>query len=441
MTGSKKNTRHTASNHTSWIQKFESSLNGQPLRALRQQAIADFDRLGYPTTADEAWKSVNPSALIRTDFEPAAPVPLADAELDPFIYPDLQAIRLVFVNGHYAPERASDIPEGITIANLADVYDHPLVKAHLGKLAQTADLAFTALNTAFMRDGVFIHVQPNVTIEAPVHILFITTGSEIPTISHPRNLIIADENSQLSLVETYAGIGPETYLTNAVTEIIARDNASVNCIRLELQGTAGLHVANFQAQLGRSSRMTFHDFTLGGAFVRNDVSAYLRGEGSEATVNGFYALEGSQQVDNYTLLEHAEPHCPSHELYKGILGGSSRAIFRGKIHVHQKAQHTDAYQQNENILLSDNARVNTKPQLEIYADEVKCSHGATIGQLDENALFYLQARGIPKAEAKRILLRAFADDIIGRVTLVPVRSHLSDLIDTRLEHIDAKDRA
>ena len=190
-------------------------------------------------------------------------------------------------------------------------------------------------------------------------------------------------------------------MTNAVTEIIARDNTSVNCIRLELQGTAkGLHVANFQAQLGRSSRVTFHDFTFGGAFVRNDVSAYLRGEGSEATVNGFYALEGSQQVDNYTLLEHAEPHCPSHELYKGILGGSSRAIFRGKIHVHQKAQHTDAYQQNENILLSDSARVNTKPQLEIYADEVKCSHGATIGQLDENALFYLQARGIPKAEAK-----------------------------------------
>ena len=441
MTGSKKNTRHTVSNHTSWVQKFESSPNGQSLRALRQQAIADFDRLGYPTTADEAWKSVNPSALIRPDFEPAIPATLADAELAPFIYPDLQGIRLVFVNGHYAPERASDIPEGITIANLADVYDHPLVKAHLGKLAQTTDLAFTALNTAFMRDGVFIHVQPNVTVESPVHILFFTTASEIPTISHPRNLIIADENSQLSLIETYAGTGTETYLTNAVTEIIARDNASVNCIRLELQNTKGLHVANFQAQLGRSSRMTFHDFTFGGAFVRNDVSAYLRGEGSEATVNGFYALEGSQQVDNYTLLEHAEPHCPSHELYKGILGGSSRAIFRGKIHVHQKAQHTDAYQQNENILLSDNARVNTKPQLEIYADEVKCSHGATIGQLDENALFYMQARGIPKAEARRILLRAFADDVIGRVTLAPVRSHLSDLIDTRLEHIYAKDMA
>ena len=159
MTGSKKNTRQTASNHTSWIQKFESSLNGQPLRALRQQAIADFDRLGYPTTADEAWKSVNPSALVRTDFEPATPATLADAELAPFIYPDLQGIRLVFVNGHYAPEHTSDIPEGITIANLADVYDHPLVKAHLGKLAQTTELAFTALNTAFMRDGVFIHVQ------------------------------------------------------------------------------------------------------------------------------------------------------------------------------------------------------------------------------------------------------------------------------------------
>ncbi len=458
MTGSKKNTPahlrnrkirsertapHRAPDHTSWIRKFETDRNGRSLQALRQTAIADFDRLGYPTTADEAWKSVNLSALIASDFQIGTAVPLDDAELQPFIYPDMQGIRLVFVNGHYAPEHGSvsDLPDGITISNLADVDDHPCVRDHLGKLAHTKDLAFTALNTAFMRDGVFIRVPPNVAVEFPVHILFVTTASDTPTISHPRSLILAEENSQLSLVETHAGIGTGTYFANAVTEIIARDKASVNHIRLGLQGIGGVHVANFQAQLGRSSRMTFCDFTLGGAFVRHDVSAHLRGERGEATVNGLYVLDGSQLVDNYTLLQHAEPHCPSHELYKGILGGSARAIFRGKIHVHQKAQHTDAYQQNENILLSNNARVNTKPQLEIYADEVKCSHGATIGQLDENALFYFQARGIPKAEATRILLRAYADDIVGRVPLAPVRSHLSELIDARLEHIYAKDMA
>lgn len=430
-----------ATDHTSWIRKFETARNGQPPRALRERAMVDFARLGYPTTADEAWKSVNLAAITAHDFQPGAPVPVSDADLGPFIYPDMPGIRVVFVNGHYAPGIASELPEGVTVANLADVHDHALVNARLGTLAQSAALPFTALNTAFMRDGAFIHIARNVAVETPIHLLFLTTASGVPTQSHPRALIIAEENSQLSLVETHAGIDAGVYFANGVTEIIARDNAIVDHIRLGLQGEDALHIANYQAELGRSSRLTLHDFTLGGAFVRHDISAYLRGEGGEATVNGCYVLTGSQHVDNYTLLEHAEPHCPSHELYKGILGGSARAIFRGKIHVHQKAQHTDAYQQNENILLSDNARVNAKPQLEIYADEVKCSHGATIGQLDENALFYLQTRGIPKAEARRILLRAFADEVVGRVALAPVRAHLNALIDARLAHIYAEDTA
>lgn len=420
----------------SWIRKFETACNGQPFRDLRQTARADFDRLGYPTTADEAWKSVNLSAITARDFQPGVPVPLSDAELAPFLYADMPAIRIVFVNGHYAPGATSELPEGVTIANLADADDHALVKARLGTLAKSAALPFTALNTAFMRDGAFIHIARHVAVETPIHLLFLATASDAPALSYPRALIIAEENSQVSLVETHAGIDAGVYFANAVTEIAVRDHARVDHIRLGLQGEDALHVANYQAELGRSSRLTLHDFTLGGAFVRHDISAYLRGEGGEATVNGCYVLHGSQHVDNYTLLEHAEPHCPSHELYKGILAGSARAIFRGKIHVRQKAQHTDAYQQNENILLSDDARVNAKPQLEIYADEVKCSHGATIGQLDENALFYLQARGVPKAEARRILLRAFADEIVGRVALDPVRAHLRAVIDARLAHIE-----
>lgn len=435
-----------ASNHTIWTQKFEAfeaDLNGHTgsLHELRKTAIADFEQLGYPTTADEAWKSVNLSALITPDFQYAAPAIITESDLAPFVYSDHKFIRLTFINGHFSPDHSdlSDLPEGVSIKNLADASNHEIVQNHLGKLAATKDLAFTALNTAFIGDGAFIHVARNVVLDTPIHLLFLMTEADTPITSHPRSLIVVEESSQISLVETFAGSG--TYLTNTVTEIVAKDNANIDHVRIELESDNGIHVANLQAALGRSSTLTSHSFILGGAFVRNDISAHLQGEGSEATVNGFYLLEESQHVDNYTLLEHIAPHCPSHELYKGILGGSSRAVFRGKIHVHQEAQHTDAYQQNENILLSDNARINTKPQLEIYADEVKCSHGATVGQLDENALFYLQTRGIKKAEAKRILLRAFADEVIDRVKLKPVRAHLSDLIDTKLERIYKKETA
>ena len=437
-----------ATDHSSWTQqhqKFEADLNGHSgsLQTLRKTAITDFDRLGYPTTADEAWKSVNLSSLTTPDFQPATSVDIDPATLEPFIYTDQQGLRLVFINGHYSADHSStsDLPSGVTIDSLAKHHDNPLVQEHLGKVASTSDLAFTALNTAFLFDGAFIHIPRNVILDTPLHLLFITADATTPIASHPRTLVIAESNSQLSLTETFAGLNTAKYLTNSVTEIIAQDNAHIDHVRLELEGDQSLHIANLKANLGRSSNLVSHNFTLGGAFIRNDISAHLIGEGSEATVNGFYVLEDDQHLDNYTLLEHAEPHCPSHELYKGILGGSARAIFRGKIHVHQKAQHTDAYQQNENILLSDNARVNAKPQLEIYADEVKCSHGATIGQLDENALFYLQARGISKPEAKRILLRAFADDVVNRVAYEPTKSHLSELIDAKLDRIYTKDLA
>ncbi|MDP6037952.1 MAG: Fe-S cluster assembly protein SufD, partial [Candidatus Latescibacteria bacterium] len=374
-------------------------------------------------------------------FQYAPPANISKSDLAPFVYSSLKSIRLTFINGHFSPDHSdlTNLPKGVSVKNLAEVSNHEVVHNYLGKLAKPKTLAFTALNTAFIDDGAFIHIDRNTVLERPIHLLFYTTEANTPITSHPRSLIVAEKNSQVSLVETFAGSG--TYLTNAVTEIVAKDNANINHVRIELESDNGLHVANLQADLNRSSTFTSHVFSIGGAFVRNDISAHLRGEGSEATVNGFYMLEESQHIDNYTLLEHVAPHCPSHELYKGILSGSSRAVFRGKIHVHQEAQNTDAYQQNENILLSDNARINTKPQLEIYADEVKCSHGATVGQLDENALFYLQARGIPKPEARRILLRAFADDVVGRVKLEPVRTHLKNLIDAKLERIYKKETA
>lgn len=429
--------------HKIWIQKFnafEAGLNGQatgPLRDLRRKAIAQFEQMGYPTSADEAWKTINPSPLTRPDFQPApayAPGSIERSRLAPFYLPG--AFHLVFVNGHAAPDLSdiADMPKGVQVTTLSNALsaDPGAVLKHLAQHAD--DTAFAALNTAFIRDGAFVRIHKNAAIEKPIHLLFVSLAQGAPTVSHPRALIVAETGSQATLIETYAGLDG-AYLTNAVTEMIAGDNAVLDHYRLELEAQNGMHLSHTRTVQGRSANTTSHAFSLGGAFVRNDVSAHLQGEGGEATLNGLYVLENNQILDNYTLLEHAEPHCPSHELYKGILGGAARSIFRGKILVHQKAQKTDAYQQNQNILLSDDARVNTKPQLEIYADDVKCSHGATIGQLDATALFYLQARGIGKTEARHLLLKAFADDIVERVKPEALRSRINDLVNAKLDRL------
>lgn len=429
--------------HKIWIQKFnafEAGLNGQatgPLRDLRRKAIAQFERMGYPTSADEAWKTINPSPLTRPDFQPApayVPGSIPKSHLDAFRLPG--AYHLVFVNGYVATDLSdiANLPKGIQITTLSDALasDPDIVLKHLSQHADGT--AFAALNTAFIRDGAFVRIPKNTVAEKPIHLLFVSTAQDIPTASHPRALIVAEPGSQATLIETYAGLDG-AYLTNAVTEIVAGDNTVIDHYKLELESPNGLHLSHARTVQGRSANTTSHAFSLGGAFVRNDISAHLQGEGGEATINGLYVLENNQILDNYTLLEHAEPHCPSHELYKGILGGQARSVFRGKIHVHQKAQKTDAYQQNQNILLSDDARVNTKPQLEIYADDVKCSHGATIGQLDDTALFYLQARGIGKNEARHMLLKAFADDIVERVKPEALRTRINDLVNTKLERM------
>lgn len=434
-----------ATDHQAWVEKFktfESSLNGQashPIHEVRKAAISHFEQTALPTSADEAWKTVNTSLLTQPDFELAAPYNKGDVTsntLSPFTLSD--TIQLVFVNGYFAEDLSDtdDLPSGVNAASLA----HTLAQApneissQLSHQIGSEQHPFTTLNTAFIQDGAYIHISKNTVCDRPIHLLFFSDAAT-PTVSHPRNLIVAEDNTQLTLIETYAGTNDQTYLTNSVTEFITNDNAHIDHYKIELETLQSIHLSNQHARLGRNTHVTSHAFSIGGAFVRNNVSAHLGGEGCEATVNGLYLLEGKQHIDNYTLLEHAEPHCPSHELYKGILGDASRAIFRGKIHVHQKAQHTDAYQKNENILLSDNARINTKPQLEIYADQVKCSHGAIVGQLNEDALFYLQARGISKTEAQNMLLKAFADDIADRVKIDALRQHIESIIQQKFDRL------
>ena len=435
-----------ATDHTAWIEKFnifEATLNGQsshPVHQIRKAGMAQFSETKLPTSSDEAWKTINTSLLTKADFQLAptyVPGDVSAEMLAPFVLAD--TIQLVFVNGYFAKDLShiSGLPEGVRAESLADVLINNFdeVSQHLSHKVGAEQLTFTALNTAFLQDGAYIHIAKNTVCERPIHLLSFSKTQNEPTVAHSRNLVVTEDNSQLTLIETYAGRNDQSYLTNCVTEFIAGDNAQIDHYKLELETLQGIHISNQHATLGRSTKITSHAFSIGGAFVRNDVSAHLAGEGCEATVNGLYLLEGRQHIDNYTLLEHAEPHCPSHELYKGILGDASRAIFRGKIHVHQKAQHTDAYQKNENILLSDNARVNTKPQLEIYADEVKCSHGAIVGQLDEAALFYLQARGISKAAAQHMLLQAFADDIVDRVKIDGLRQHLEPIIREKFDRL------
>jgi Fe-S cluster assembly protein SufD len=415
---------------------FEADLNGQAassIHKLRQQAIKSFEANGFPTPSDEAWKSINLSVLTKPYRQSVAGVGSISAEAVEDARLGIDGWTIVFIDGFYckAFSDLSEIPTGLTITSIADAIQSEcsILADHLSSVVDL-DHAFTALNTAFLKDGALVHVARNVAIERPVHVIYLSTSSDEPAVSYPRSLFVAEENSQLTVVETFAGIGigSGSYVSNHVAEIIVGDRAVVDHYKVGLEGDEALHVANQQVRQGKASSFSSHSISIGGAFVRNDVSSALDGEGCESTINGLYVLNGEQHCDNYTLLEHRKPGCPSHELYKGILDDSARAIFRGKIHVHQIAQQTDAYQQNQNILLSDDARINTKPQLEIYADDVKCSHGATIGQIDDDALFYLQTRGINRQTAHRIMLEAFAADVLGRIKIENLRNALTDRV-------------
>ena len=428
--------------YVSTFEGLEKAMNGKPaspIRTLRREAIDRFAQLGFPTRRNEDWINTSVAPLTKIPFEPVRgddPRGVTPRQVEPFTF-GLACTRLVFVNGYHAPELSSHpaLPDGVRAGSLAAALesDPELVLAHLARHAPYKAHAFTALNTAFIQDGAFVYLPGGATLETPVHILFISTARAHPTVSHPRTLILAEENTRGTVIESYVGI-EGAYFTNAVTEIAAGENAIVDHYKLELEGPEAFHIATLQTRQGPHSNLSTHAISLGGGLVRSEVNALLAGEGCEATVNGLYHLDGKQHVDNHTLIEHAEPNCTSHELYKGILAGASSGVFRGRIHVHRKAQHTDAYQTNQNLLLSDNASVNSKPQLEIYADEVKCSHGSTTGQMDRDAVFYLQSRGLGLELAHQILIQAFAEDLIDRIRIQPVRQQLIRMVMEKLEH-------
>ncbi len=409
------------------------------LASLRDDAFSCFDRLGFPTTRLEEWRFTNVAPIAETPF--VAPTTLTDytrADLDALHLPRLGGPELVFVNGTFAPALSTTdgLPAGVRTRSLATVLAHDddaaAVALHLGRLARIESQAFTALNTAFLRDGAVVEVAPGVVVDTPIHLLFVTRSGVEPVLSQPRVLVVVGANSQVRVIESHAGDGETPYLSNTVTEVSAGDHALIDHYTLVREAAAAFRVGSLHAALGRASNFSSHIITLGGAIVRNEARVVLAGEGGECTLNGLYLANGRQLVDNQTTIDHAQPHCDSHELYKGILGGRSRAVFNGKIIVRLDAQKTDAKQSNKTLLLSEDAQITTKPQLEMFADDVRCTHGATVGQLDQDALFYLRSRGLSRDQARQLLTHAFAADLLGHIKVEAIRTQLDALLLERL---------
>lgn len=399
------------------------------LRQIRREAFHRFGDLGFPTTRDEEWRHTSIAPIAAVPFEPALDGPARSVQpeaLSGLVAGVRDISRITFVNGRLDP-RLSDLPrlpEGVVAGSLAaairEVPD--LVEPHLARGAGEDRHPFASLNTAFLQDGGFVRVPPGVAVEEPIYFLFLTVGNGTPVVSYPRVLVVAERGSQVKIVEGYAGLRNGVYFTNGVTEIVAGENAVVD--RCKIQEDDSFHVGTTRIRQARNSTLTSHSISLGGTLVRNDLSCVLDGEGVDCTLNGLYLAEGTQHVDNHTSIDHAHPHSQSRELYKGVLAGESMGVFNGRVLVRKDAQKTDARQSNKNLLLSDDSRIYTKPELEIYADDVKCAHGATIGQLEEDAIFYLRSRGIQQEMARSILTYAFADEVLADIPVDPIRVRL-----------------
>jgi Fe-S cluster assembly protein SufD len=423
------------------FERFEKKAT-QPswLTPLRRAGITRFAELGFPTLRDEDWRFTNVAPIAKLPFKPVLepePPGLTREALAGFTFGRLPASRLVFVNGCYAADLSSLEPQppGIIVSSLAAALatDGAAIEKHLARRAPGADNAFAALNTAFFQDGAFIHIPAGQTVPKPVHLLFIATAAQAGATWHPRNLIVAENNSRATILESYVSTVDAPYFTNAVTDLILGDGAVVEHVKFQDESPSAFHVAAVNADLGRSCNFISHSIATGGRLSRNDIRTHLAGEGLECVLNGLYLTRGDQLADHHMVVEHAQPHCSSHEYYNGILDGRSKGVFHGRILVRQAAQKTDAKQTNKNLLLSEDATVDTKPQLEIYADDVKCTHGATIGQLNEESIFYLRARGIGAETARRMLIHAFAGEIIERIRYAPAREELDKLVWDRLE--------
>jgi len=427
--------------HLEKFERFEKETQ-QPawLFPLRKAGIARFAELGFPTLEQEDWRFTNVAPIANLPFKPvfqAPPDGLTPETVARFTFGRLPAARLVFVDGHYVagPSATGPLEPGVVIGSLAAALagDSGPLEQHLGRWAHEEAGPFTALNTAFFQDGAFVHVPPGKILQAPIHLLFISTGKEAGAASHPRSLLLAEAASQATVIESYVSLGDAPCFTNAVTELMLGEGAVVEHCKFLDESLGAFHIAALHARLGRGCNLASHSIATGARLSRNNLGISLAGAGSQCLLNGLYLTRGDQLADHHMVVDHAAPHCTSHEYYNGILDGRSKGVFHGRILVRPAAQKTDAKQTNKNLLLSEEATVDTKPQLEIYADDVKCTHAATVGQLNEESIFYLRSRGLGAEAARRMLIHAFAGEIIERIRCAPVRDELDKLLWARLE--------
>jgi Fe-S cluster assembly protein SufD len=401
---------------------------------LRKGGMENFLALGLPTTKLENWKYTNVAPIRRITFEPPPDRPIASipeslqSQVNSFASP-----RLVFVNGRL--DQALSLVEGGASSHLvslsealADKDRAPAVEMHLGRYAITSEHAFAAWNTAFFTDGAYIEIPRGTVFEHPINLVFVSIGTGEPWACYPRNLIVLGEGSQVTFVEAFLGLDGLVYLTNAVTEIAVGPGAVVEYYKMECESSQGFHIAAINAHLDRDASLTSHSISFGGALVRNDLNVALGGEGAHTTLSGLFAVDGQRLVDNHTHIDHQKPHASSREMYKGVLSGKAEGVFNGTITVRENAQKTDAVQYSKNLLLSKQAQINTKPQLEIRNNDVRCFHGATIGQLDPEAIFYLKSRGIGEDRAKQILVQGFVEEIIDGIHVPSLRNQLESFL-------------
>lgn len=423
------------------FKEFENSLNGEaksPVHELRKNAILKLNEIDFPTTKNEEWKYTNVLPILNYKFKPADNIPLKKEYIKKFLIKDCDVHLAVLVNGKFR-EELSDIgtlPEGVIIEGLSESIKNrqDLVSQYLGKYARIEN-GFVALNTAFTLDGTFIYVPDNVVIEKQIHLLHLTGGSEENILAQPRNLFIAGNNSNVRLIESYNSISGLVDFTNVVTEIIVGENSHFEIYKIQNEDKQNFHINKTQVEQKKGSIFTTYTASFGGALTRNDLNTVLDDENCTANLYGLYIVDGTQHVDNHTMIDHAKPHCQSNELYKGVLDGKSRGVFNGKVFVRKDAQKTNAYQSNKAMLLSNEALIDTKPQLEIFADDVKCSHGAAIGQLDDESVFYLRTRGISEEKARAVLIRAFANDVFELIDNEQLHNHLNELVFEKLSKL------
>jgi Fe-S cluster assembly protein SufD len=439
------------------IETYRADFQRQPeapewLRSLRAQGMARFEALGFPTTKNEDWHftSVAPIAerIFRAAMTSEAGVSsegstagmVARADLDRFTFGQPAWHTLVFVNGEFSENLSSYAGLGgkVRVSSLSKAIRSGTGRPerHLGKIAAFDDHAFTALNTAFIRDGAFVELQADAVVDEPVHLIFVSEGSG-ESVSHPRNLIVAAQNSRASIIESYISVRDSYYFTNAVTEISLGDGARLDHYKIQRESEKSFHVGTTQVRQERDSQLHSFSLAVGGSLARTNIYTSLAGDGATCTLNGLYLADGVQHIDNQTSIEHIAPNCPSHEIYKGVLDGRSHGVFNGKVYVHPEAQKTDGKQSNNNLLLSPTARVDTKPQLEIFADDVKCTHGATVGRLDEVAMFYLNSRGIGPEMARTLLTYAFAADVLETIELEAMKTELERMVLARFASPEA----